>query len=269
LTLHGSHLDDIRSHWWQANRVIAVCPAIRDRLISAVPALRDRIVVLPNGVDEGAIPPTQRDRRDRRIRPYRTTADRATQVVGVIGRLDSDRSSVFEHLRSAWLLQATEGGGPQWLLAGDGNLRAALQEHADDIWSGGSGRQFVDFLGWLHQPQLAALCSTADAIVASGRSALEAVATGVPVIAAGAHHYVGPVDRVGFEEAAYTNFGDCADPRGASGDGHRSSHQLYEDVRVVLHQTPSLTPSPLGRQYLQRHVDEQLLELYELLRRSR
>lgn len=66
---------------------------------------------------------------------------------------------------------------------------------------------FVRFGGF--QPALRPFYEKADLVIASGRSALEAMALKKPVVAVGERFYVGPISEETFEKAKSTNFGDC------------------------------------------------------------
>lgn len=65
----------------------------------------------------------------------------------------------------------------------------------------------VSFRGWIYD--LPGFFAGVDLVIGSGRVALEAMQSGVPVLAVGEARHIGFIDSETFEEARRTNFGDC------------------------------------------------------------
>jgi glycosyltransferase involved in cell wall biosynthesis len=162
------------------DRIIAISPAIRDEL------LRDHRIgrpeqyrVVPLGFDLSALAAI-----DKRARPAarRTLGiDDHAHVVSTVGRL----TAIKQHhlfLETARLVAQSDSSAV-FLIAGDGELRAALEETARDF--GLAGR--VRFLGW--QRDLAAIYAASDVFLLTSRNEgtpvalIESLAAGVPGVA--------------------------------------------------------------------------------------
>jgi glycosyltransferase involved in cell wall biosynthesis len=192
LTIHGSYLDDLPRYAARVTRVVAVSKAAMEMLCRTVPELQPKVCLVPNGVNLDL------------FRPPSTPIDRPTRKHGtprvlVVGRLDSDRRRVSAEVVTTWQQQRVGRPAWQWLVAGDGDSRLDLQRTVGDE---------VAFLGWQSQEELARLHTSVDVVVASGRSALEALAGAAAVVASGSRCHVGLIDerRVGY--AIEVNFGD-------------------------------------------------------------
>jgi glycosyltransferase involved in cell wall biosynthesis len=106
------------------DRVIAVSEAARAFLISGKGYAARKIVVVPNGRDLSVFRPGvggQTVRKELGI-------DRATPLVGVVGRLEDQKGHVY--LLDAWRAVLAEFPDARLLLVGDGGLRGALEDRA-------------------------------------------------------------------------------------------------------------------------------------------
>jgi glycosyltransferase involved in cell wall biosynthesis len=106
------------------DRVIAVSEAARAFLISGKGYDARKIVVVPNGRDLSVFRPGvggQSVRKELGI-------DRATPLVGVVGRLEAQKGHVY--LLDAWPSVLAEFPDARLLLVGDGSLRSALEQRA-------------------------------------------------------------------------------------------------------------------------------------------
>jgi glycosyltransferase involved in cell wall biosynthesis len=143
-----------------------------------------------------------------------------SKLVGVIGRL-AKQKRVDDLL---WGMQVLRQADPsaRMLVIGDGPERAALEQHARDV----ECANFVQFLG--HQDDAASLLHYLDvfwlgsSFEGMSNSLMEAMATGVPVVASdippnrelithGVHGYLANVgDGVAFAQYSVKLFGDAA-----------------------------------------------------------
>jgi glycosyltransferase involved in cell wall biosynthesis len=106
------------------DRVIAVSEAARAFLIAGKGYDARKIVVVPNGRDLSVFRPGvggQSVRKELGI-------DRATPLVGVVGRLEEQKGHVY--LLDAWPSVHAEFPDARLLLVGEGSLRGALEERA-------------------------------------------------------------------------------------------------------------------------------------------
>ena len=175
--------------WWEraAQRrcaaTVAVSAAVRDFLVREEQLDADRFVVIPNGIDlapyRSPLPRNEaRARLWSLLGPPQDDKDQGTVLVGFVGRLAAQKG--VDVLLDALALT---DGRVRLILVGDGPERAALQERAGD--SSLAGR--VHFLG--HRDDVPELLRGLDAVVMPSRwegfglAAVEAMASGVPVIA--------------------------------------------------------------------------------------
>jgi glycosyltransferase involved in cell wall biosynthesis len=129
--LGGSFLPD-RLVSRLVDRVIAVSEAARAFLISGKGYDPRKIVVVPNGRDLSVFRPGAGGQAVRK----ELGIDRATPLVGVIGRLEEQKGHVY--ILEAWRSVLAELPDARLLLVGDGSLRGALERHAQDLGIAGS-----------------------------------------------------------------------------------------------------------------------------------
>src|ERR687888_81800 len=114
------------------DRVIAVSEAARAFLISGKGYDPRKIVVVPNGRDLSVFRPGAGGQAVRK----ELGIDRATPLVGVIGRLEDQKGHVY--ILEAWPSVLGEFPDARLLLIGDGSLRRALERRAQDLGVAGS-----------------------------------------------------------------------------------------------------------------------------------
>jgi glycosyltransferase involved in cell wall biosynthesis len=154
-----------------ADGIITVCQALKDRLVELGVPSKD-VIVLRNGVDLETFQP-----RDRQ--PLRQKMDLTGFTIASVGHLIERKG--HHHVIEALV----EMGDVTLLIAGDGPERAALEAQA--VRLGVASR--VRFLGVLKQTELSAVYNCADAtVLASSREGwanvlLESMACGTPVVA--------------------------------------------------------------------------------------
>ncbi len=101
-----------------------------------------------------------------------------------------------------------------------------------------------------HQPDVGPALAAADLVVGAGRSAIEALASGRPVVALGETNYVGVVSEETAEEVLRTNFGDT----GARAEADPA--RVAADVIALLQDAPRRAAlSRWGRGFVERYYD--------------
>jgi glycosyltransferase involved in cell wall biosynthesis len=109
------------------DRVIAVSEAARAFLISGKGYDARKIVVVPNGRDLSVFRP---DAGGQALRKE-LGIDRATPLVGVVGRLEEQKGHVY--ILDAWPSVLAEFPDARLLLVGDGTLRGALERRVNEL----------------------------------------------------------------------------------------------------------------------------------------
>lgn len=167
-----------RDELGNADAITAVCGAVAEMLVNDYGIARDRVRVVPNGAelpDEARESPLAKEWRERfsasLIRPLWVVAARLEEQKG--------HAILFDALAEVW----KRGLDFTLALAGDGSLRGALEQRAQQLGIGGK----VRFLGTLDE--VGPLLTAADAVVLPSLweglplILLEAMVRGRPVIA--------------------------------------------------------------------------------------
>jgi glycosyltransferase involved in cell wall biosynthesis len=162
------------------DRIIAISPAIRDELVRDHRIGRsDQYRVVPLGFDLSAL--SAIDDQARAAARQRLDIDPTAHVVSTVGRL----TAIKQHhlfLETARLVAQSDKSAV-FLIAGDGELRAGLEETARDF--GLANR--VRFLGW--RRDLATIYGASDVFLLTSRNEgtpvalIESLAAGVPGVA--------------------------------------------------------------------------------------
>jgi glycosyltransferase involved in cell wall biosynthesis len=186
------------------DRIVAISPAIRDELLREHRIGRsEQYRVVPLGFDLSAL--TAIDDGARAAARQSLGVDQRAHVVSTVGRL----TAIKQHqlfLEAARLI-ANQDAAAIFLIAGDGELRGALEEAARD--SGIADR--VRFLGW--RRDLATIYGASDVFLLTSRNEgtpvalIESLAAGVP----GVSTDVGGVrDVLQHDTGVVVPFGDAA-----------------------------------------------------------
>jgi glycosyltransferase involved in cell wall biosynthesis len=205
ITFHGAWLNHVHTYSADCTYIIAVSDAIAEAIEAAAPEATNRIIVVRNGSNF-----------ERQIELPRDVAakDKATLDVCVASRFDQDKILLVEFLKRAWRLQGEVGDAViRWHVAGAGSELNALIAAAEYLNSK-VGRPSVTFYGWLGRTDLDAVYANCDIAVCPGRSAIDAMALGLPVIAVGSKGCAGLVTSQNFALLSRSNFGGfgLADP---------------------------------------------------------
>jgi glycogen(starch) synthase len=161
----------------EADRLICCSAYMRDEVIRVLDVPPERIDVIPNEVGLGGFPPgTSRGLRDELVRD-------GLPLIVFAGRLEYEKG--VQTILEAMPLIDRLSPGVSLVLAGTGTYRSALEARAASL--GLDGR--VRFLGFVDEKRLRGLYAAADLVVVPslyepfGLVALEAMATGTPVLA--------------------------------------------------------------------------------------
>jgi glycosyltransferase involved in cell wall biosynthesis len=179
----------------QMSRIFVVNEAGADFYRRRHPRLATRIEFMPTWYDDAAFAPWEPDRR------WRLRDDLSAELAGdfradrlllFVGRLERQKDPHL--LIEAFLAALVEDRRLRLLIVGDGDLRAAAEQHAAASEHGDR----IHFLGWRSREDVANLMAVADCLLLASRfegmpiTVLEALASGLPVAATA----VGEVPRV-------------------------------------------------------------------------
>ena len=225
--------------------VMAVSTSVRENAIRGLGLDAAHVHLVPNGVDLERFRPPDATRAAEARRALGVPADAA--VVVLVGRLSGPRGPLAASV-VADVFPRVGGSVPSVRLLVVGGAEAprdfAAAVAAADL--AGAGR--VRHLGHLAdvRPALAA----ADVVIGAGRSAMEAMASGRPVLALGETHYVGVMDDATAEEARATNFGDTGSRRPLE------AARVAADLAALLKDAGRRQRlGAWGRAFVERHYD--------------
>lgn len=199
-TFHGVYA----SGWpWRAvtrtgDATIAVSPEVEAYLTRAFGTPRNRITVIPNGVDTDAFSPDVSGDSVRSEFFIETGP-----VVVHVSRLAGPSADTALALIPAARQLLGDFPDLNLIIVGSGNRQATVAAKALEV-NRSAGRRFIHVTGG--RKDVAAIFATADLVVGSGRTALEGMSSGRPVIIAGQHGVGSVVTPENFEELRKVNF---------------------------------------------------------------
>jgi peptidoglycan/xylan/chitin deacetylase (PgdA/CDA1 family)/glycosyltransferase involved in cell wall biosynthesis len=225
--------------------VTAVSATVEEDALQVVGLPRARVHLVPNGTDL------------EHFRPGTSTAEARRAlglpaeglVVALVGRLSGPRgplakfvvSEVFPRVHAAvpaarLIVVGGMRGGDDF-----GTVVAAANQRL------GHG-EWVRHIG--HQPDVRTALEAADLVIGAGRSAMNALAVGRPVVAHGETHYVGVVSEETAEECRRTNFGDSGARRPTDPE------RMAADTIALLRDADRRRQlAGWGRAFVERHYD--------------
>jgi peptidoglycan/xylan/chitin deacetylase (PgdA/CDA1 family)/glycosyltransferase involved in cell wall biosynthesis len=251
------------------HQMIAVSRGVHENAVRDLGLPAARVHVVPNGVDLERFRPgadAAAARRDLGLPP-------GGPVVALVGRLSGPRVPVAKAFLSE-VFPRVRGSVPGARLVVVGgmtmppdfsgfvaqqNLRLAVGATSasgavsaggapDALTSDASSSGAVRLLG--HQPDVRLAIAAADVVVGAGRSAIEALASGRPVVALGEAQYAGVVSAETTTEAMRTNFGDTG--VSVPADPDRIAADL---VALLTDAARRETLAAWGRAFAERHYD--------------
>jgi glycosyltransferase involved in cell wall biosynthesis len=205
ITFHGAWLNHVQTYSADCTYIIAVSDAIAEAIEAVAPEATNKIFVVRNA--------SSFDEKIEWKHDF-TAKNNATLDVCVASRFDQDKIMLVEFLERAWRLQGeVRGTEIRWHVAGTGSELNGLISAAEYLNSK-VGRTAVSFYGWLGRDDLHAVYANSDLAMCPGRSAIDAMARGLPVIAIGSKGCAGLVTSQNFALLSRSNFGGfgLADP---------------------------------------------------------
>ncbi len=174
LPMHASWLNFVH---FLPDRIVTCGEAMRTHLLADNPLPPERLVSIPTGIDFDRLQ-AQTPRASLRLQLGLGNDDRAILMVAIL-------RGVKRHMLALEALARLRLSHPQarLLLAGEGPMRAELEEHARALQLSGQ----VTFLG--HREDVADLLAASDVLLLSSRSegipqsVVQAMGSGLPVVA--------------------------------------------------------------------------------------
>lgn len=198
VTLHGQYDDEFEQYGAAVRRIVCVSRAVADYVAERAPMLADRLAVIPNGVDFDVFAPLGAPRSGRR------------KTIAVCSRLDPDKGVLARAVADLVSGLATAPHDPVVLLVAGDRLYGPAENPFTAAIDSAAASAAIELVrcGWLADREaLRHFYGEADVVVAPGRAAMEAIACGVPTIAAASRGYIGLVTRDNLGLAQATNFG--------------------------------------------------------------
>ncbi|HLR66797.1 MAG TPA: glycosyltransferase family 4 protein [Virgibacillus sp.] len=194
-TYHGIWLDDLEEHIDQLDAIITVSEGIKNHLQSRIDTHHEKYYVMPNGYDSSLFDqPKYYDEESGEIN------------IGFVTRLDKDKQFIMDILLLAVNHIKTKSDDRINIhIIGDGTHRDEFLELCQDMLK--DTEHTIQFKGWLVDEELKNAYLDCDIIIAPGRSAIEGMACGKPVIAVGSKIYIGLITQQNWQSAVYSNFG--------------------------------------------------------------
>src|SRR5699024_7368831 len=194
-TYHGIWLDDLEEHIDQLDGIVTVSEGIKNHLQSRIDTHHEKYYVMPNGYDSNLFDqPKYYDEESGEIN------------IGFVTRLDKDKQFIMDILLLAVNHIKTKSDVKINIhMIGDGTHRDEFLELCQSMLK--DTEHTIQFKGWLVDEELKNAYLDCDIIIAPGRSAIEGMACGKPVIAVGSKIYIGLITQENWQSAVYSNFG--------------------------------------------------------------
>lgn len=194
-TYHGIWMDDLEDHIDQLDAIITVSEGIKNHLQKQIDRQHEKYYVMPNGYDSTLFDQPQY---------YQGESNEIN--IGFVTRLDKDKEFIIDilllavnHVKNKTDIKIN------FHMIGDGTHRDEFMELCQNMLK--NTEHTIQFKGWLVDEELKNAYMDCDIIIAPGRSAIEGMACGKPVIAVGSKRYTGLITQANWQSGVYSNFG--------------------------------------------------------------
>ncbi len=197
-TVHGRQHVHFSSRLFDiyGEKIIAVCESIRDHLIRDLSLDPGKIDLVRNPIDVSF----WQTKTSINMQPHK-------KILSFVGRLSGPKGEVLRNLLESTLAKIMVKY-PQVEFHVVGGMKDA-GKFMDSLEESTHVQSSVQFLG--HSGNMPEVYQRSELVVGSGRVAMEALASGTPVIAVGESNYIGLVSESTKDNALRTNFGDTGD----------------------------------------------------------
>ena len=238
--MHGS----VRLFSVYGEEATAVSPSVEENALKVLGLRRERLHLVPNGTDLERFRPGTSPAVARRALGLPVEG----LVIALVGRLSGPRGPVAKFVVSE-VFPRIHAAIPSARLIVVGGMRGGEDFPAVVAATNQRlGGEWVRHLG--HQDDVRGALEAADVVIGAGRSAMNALAVGRPVVAHGETHYVGVVSEETAEECRRTNFGDSGVRRATDPE------RMAEDtIALLLDADRQCRLAGWGRAFVERHYD--------------
>ncbi|MDH5752838.1 MAG: glycosyltransferase family 4 protein, partial [Deltaproteobacteria bacterium] len=200
VTFHHMYFDHVSSWFQHSSLIITVTHSIRDLIVKEYDIEKSKIIIIPNTIR------IESNANEQQIQDHQ--ASQKKLIVTVSSRLDDDKIILVNNLVKA-LQECIEHNNYQikWQICGDGKYFEKIK-NLGDVLNNASGENIFEMPGWLEMNELQKYYRNADICIGPGRSALDAMTCGKPVIAVGNKGYIGLIRPENIMEGIYSNFGE-------------------------------------------------------------
>lgn len=221
-TVHGKWHGKLKTFINDLSAVVTVSEGISDYLKSTLNISSEKYNTIPNGFNPNL------------FHSPVFYKEKEIITIGYITRFDEDKKFILDILQQVNdYLSKYYRFQVRILLVGDGSLKEQFMLETKNSLA--SSLHYVEDLGWLQEKDLRNAYASCDIVVAPGRSVIEAMATGKPVIAVGSKNYIGLINKETWQYGVYNNFGGI-------GNKHEDYNQnkLYNDLDSLLLNTNNI-----------------------------
>lgn len=253
-TYHGMWADDLGKHIGKLSALVTVSEGIKKYLQSRVKKQYEKYYVMPNGYNAELF---------NVARFYESNSNELN--IGFITRLDQDKQFILDililivnHIKKVTNYKINIH------LIGDGTLKDDFLNACQSLLE--NTKHEIVFKGWLVDEALKEAYLDCDIIVAPGRSAIEAMACGKPVIAVGSKNYIGLIKGDNWQYGVYNNFGGTGQKILDYKIGNVESDLDYLLYNKELINSVGEFSYKIARQFFHSDsINQKLLDLYEII----
>lgn len=252
-TVHGKWHGQLNLFIKQLDAVITVSEGVNDYIKSKIPTSHEKFHIIQNGYDTNIFSNPD----------FKNISD--TIHIGYVTRFDDDKSFIIDVLYQITnYLSHYYKQKVNIFLIGSGTLKESFVKKVNELLKE-SIHEVKDY-GWLQGEKLTNAYSVCDIIIAPGRSAIEGMASGKPVIAVGSKNYIGLINKKTWQFGVYNNFGGIGNKFDDYLDGH-----IENDMDTLLLDTKNINKHGHFAHeiakviYDDNIIQEKLLDIYKLI----
>jgi len=223
-TIHGRQHVHLSSRLFSVygRHVIAVCESIQEHLASDLKLKPQDITVIPNGLELGWWNLKKADTSKEGL----FGVPQRTKVLLFVGRLSGLKGDVVRFLLSKAVPSLCERQDCIFAILGGASLPRDIAQTIAAV-NQTLGRKTAMWIA--SQRNVAVYVAEADAIIGSGRVAMEALAMQKPLVSFGESDYLGLITKENFCQATKTNFGDA----GRTREPNECSYPRVDPAKVL------------------------------------